>query len=55
MLLEADCNADGLYKAIEEILADEKQYEKMCQAMRQSCVADSSARICDIMQQLIKK
>ena len=55
VLLEADCNADGLYKAIVEILADEKQYEKMCQAMRQSCVADSSARICDIMQQLIKK
>ena len=53
VLLERDCTAATLYSTIKEILKDRTQYEKMCEAMRQSCVADSSARICDIMQKLI--
>ena len=55
VILESQCNAQILWDTIQKILTDEKAYDHMCSAMRQSCVADSAQRICDIMENLIQK
>ena len=54
VLLEKDCTAQALLGQIREILQDPDRYGEMCTAMRASCVLDSTDRICEIMEQLIK-
>lgn len=54
VMLEKDCTAQALLEQVEQILSDEQGYERMCTAMKGSCVLDSAERICLIMEQLIK-
>ena len=54
VMLEKDCTAQALLTQIHEILQDPHRYGEMCTAMRASCVLDSTDRICEIMEQLIK-
>ena len=54
VVLERECTAELLMEQIRQILADKTRYEEMCTAMRASCVPDSSLRICEIMEELIR-
>ena len=55
LLLEKDCTAQRLYDEISKILDDEKKQKDMSAALRAACVPDSAQRICDIMEELVKK
>jgi len=55
LVLEKDCNAQMLYCQITELLADQSRMESMSTALRSWVVLDSTDRICDIIEQLVRE
>ena len=54
LMLEKDCTAEGLYRTVAQLLADQNQRESMSNALRSWVVLDSADRICDIMENLVR-
>ena len=54
LMLEKDCTAEGLYRTVAQLLADQNQRESMSTALRSWVVLDSADRICDIMENLVR-
>lgn len=55
VLLEKDCTAQKLYAVIRELLADPDRRAQMGSSLRQIVRLDSTERICDIVEELIRK
>ncbi len=54
LVLEKECTAQGLYQQITELLEDAQRREKMTAALRQMAVPDSTERICDILEEMLR-
>ena len=54
LVLEQECTAEGLYRQITDLLADAQQREQMTAALRQMAVPDSTERICDILEEMLR-
>ncbi|MBQ8359782.1 MAG: undecaprenyldiphospho-muramoylpentapeptide beta-N-acetylglucosaminyltransferase [Oscillospiraceae bacterium] len=54
LLLEKDCSPEAVYQQITELLADPARMRDMSTALRSWVVVDSTDRICDIMERLVK-
>lgn len=55
VLLEKDCTAQALYSQIQSLLADPQRRAKMGRNLHEMVTLDSTERICDIIEQLVKK
>ena len=55
LLLEKDCSAKELYGQITGLLADTARMDAMSTALRGLVMPDSTERICDIMEKLVKQ
>ena len=55
VLLEKDCTAEVLFQTINDLLADKKRYDAMRRALYTMAVPDSAERLCNLMEQLVKK
>lgn len=55
VILEKECTAEKLYSTIHELLADPARREEMGKNLRQIVRLDSTERICDIIEDLIRK
>lgn len=55
VILEKECTAEKLYTTIQELLADPARREEMGKNLRQIVRLDSTERICDIIEDLIRK
>ena len=54
MILEKDCTAELLYDQIKTLLADTDRRKKMICRLQEMVRMDSTERICDILEELIK-
>ena len=54
LLLEKDCTPEALYEQITALLADKERIDRMSTALRSWVVVDSTDRICEIMERLVK-
>ncbi len=54
LVLESDCSAEAMYRAVRELLADNTRRAKMRDALRSLARADSAERICDLAQELAR-
>ena len=54
MVLEKECTPEGMYALVKELLGDEARREEMSRKLRSMVRLDSTARICDIVEELIK-
>ena len=55
VVTEKECTPKRLYEEIHALLADEKRYTAMSQALYAIAVPDSAERLCTVMEQLAKK
>ena len=55
VLLEKDCTAQALYAQIQSLLADPQRRAEMSRNLHEMVTLDSTERICDIIEQLVKK
>ena len=55
VLLEKDCTAQALYAQIQSLLADPQRRAEMGRNLHEMVTLDSAERICDIIEQLVKK
>ena len=55
VLLEKDCTAQALYAQIQSLLADPRRRAEMGRNLHEMVTLDSTERICDIIEQLVKK
>jgi len=55
VLLEKDCTAQALYSQIQSLLADPQRRAEMGRNLHEMVTLDSTERICDIIEQLVKK
>lgn len=55
VLLEKDCTAQALYAQIQSLLADPQRRAEMGRNLHEMVTLDSTERICDIIEQLVKK
>lgn len=54
VLLEKDCTAQALYAQIQSLLADPQRRAEMGRNLHEMVTLDSTERICDIIEQLVK-
>ena len=54
-IAEEKCTARGLYVQLKELLADNERRLRMTEALRLMAVPDSTERICDILEELIRR
>ena len=52
VVLERDCTAEGILKAVDRLLQDKKQYSTMSKALQTMSVPDSAERLCRIMEDM---
>ena len=55
VVLEKDCTPEAMYALVKELLADENRREEMSRNLRGLVRLDSTERICNIVEELIKK
>ena len=55
LMLEKDCTPEKLYQEIKALLADPDRMRKMAAIQKETVRADSCERICDIVEELIKR
>ena len=55
VLLEKDCTAQALYTQIQSLLADPQRRAEMGRNLHEMVTLDSTERICDIIEQLVKE
>ena len=55
VVLEKDCTPEGMYALVKELMDDEERREEMGRKLRQLVRLDSTERICDIIEEIIKK
>ena len=55
VVLEKDCTPQGIYALVKELLADENRRKEMSGNLRNLVRLDSTERICDIVESLVKK
>ena len=55
VVLEKDCTAEKMYELVKQLLADEERREQMAHNLHQMVRLDSTERICDIVEELIKR
>ncbi|MBR5126060.1 MAG: undecaprenyldiphospho-muramoylpentapeptide beta-N-acetylglucosaminyltransferase [Oscillospiraceae bacterium] len=55
VVLEKDCSPEGIYSIVTELLADEARREDMSRKLHAMVRLDSAERICDIVEELIKR
>lgn len=55
VLLEKDCTAQALYAQIQSLLADPQRRAEMGRNLHEMVTLDSTERICNIIEQLVKK
>ena len=55
VVLEKDCSPEKMYELIRQLLADEERREEMSRKLRTMVHANSTERICDIVEQLSKR
>ena len=55
VVLEKDCTSEGMYTLVKELLADENRRKEMSGSLRNLVRLDSTERICDIVEELVKK
>ena len=55
VVLEKDCTPEAMYALVKELLADENRREGMSRNLRGLVRLDSTERICNIVEELIKK
>ena len=54
VVLEKECTPEGMYALVKELLGDEARREEMSRKLRSMVRLDSTARICDIVEELTK-
>ena len=54
VVLEKDCTPEGMYDLVMELLSDEERRAEMSRKLHDMVRLDSTARICDIVEELIK-
>jgi UDP-N-acetylglucosamine--N-acetylmuramyl-(pentapeptide) pyrophosphoryl-undecaprenol N-acetylglucosamine transferase len=54
LVLEKECTSELIYQQITALLADSARREEMKQTLRKMVRIDSTQRICDIVEELIK-
>ena len=54
LVLEKECSAQRLYDEITGLLSDSNRMESMSKALKDLVILDSTDRICDIMESLVK-
>ena len=55
VVLEQDCTAEGMYREVRQLLADEARREAMRHALRGLVKSDSAERICDLAEELANR
>lgn len=55
LVLEKECTAQRLFDELQSLLADKQRRESMSSALRSLVILDSTDRICDILESLMKK
>ena len=55
VVLEKDCTPEAMYALVKELLTDENRREEMSRNLRGLVRLDSTERICNIVEELIKK
>ena len=55
VVLEKDCTSEKIYGLVTELLADKDRRETMGRSLHQMVRLDSTERICDIVEELIRK
>jgi UDP-N-acetylglucosamine--N-acetylmuramyl-(pentapeptide) pyrophosphoryl-undecaprenol N-acetylglucosamine transferase len=55
VVLEKDCTAEGMYALVMELLQDEARRDEMSRNLHTMVRLDSTDRICDIVEELIRK
>ena len=55
VVLEKDCTPQGIYALVKELLSDENRRKEMSGNLRNLVRLDSTERICDIVESLVKK
>ena len=55
VVLEKDCTPEAMYALVKELMADEDRRAEMGRKLRQLVRLDSTERICDIIEEIIKK
>ena len=52
VILESECNADGMMQTLRDLLSDEERCSKMSAHLRDMAVLDSAERICTMIEEL---
>ena len=55
VVLEKECTPEGVYALVKELMADETRRKEMSENLRGLVRLDSTERICDIVEELVKK
>ena len=55
VVLEKECTPEGMYALVKELMADETRRKEMSKNLRGLVQLDSTERICDIVEELVKK
>ena len=55
MVLEKDCSPEKMYELVQQLLADEARREEMSRKLHTMVYADSTEKICDIVENLRKR
>ena len=55
VVLEKECTPEGMYDLVKELLNDEARREEMSRKLRGMVRLDSTERICDIVEELMKR
>ena len=55
VVLEKDCSSEKLYELVKELLADEDRRKEMSRKLQEMVRLDSTERICDIVEELVKR
>ena len=55
LLSEEDCTAQALFASIQKLLADKEAYQAMRKSLLSMSVPDSADRLCDMMEQAVRK
>ena len=52
---EGECTAEALYTQVKELLAEQERRQRMADALHLMAVPDSTERICDVLEELIRR
>ncbi len=55
VVLEKDCTPEGMYETIRQLLEEEDRRDQMSRNLRSQVKLDSTERICDIVEELVRK